>query len=178
MIELPPQSTRYRFGNAPPSASCTSKHARDAGGIKVATVTQVHDGTHKRIYNNHEDSTSQESKYTIQRSKSYKKTNSIRVRTRIQMGLRGLKITMASKPCPGQARRVTLLTSSLPYMWRSGQRLPKKEGERERKKKKNESEYRGTYSRDWNSAVLAYRLYGGLSGNKSTKLERHTTTFV
>jgi hypothetical protein len=47
------------------------QHARDAGGIKVATVTQVHDGTHKRIYNNHKDSTSQESKYTIQRSKSY-----------------------------------------------------------------------------------------------------------
>jgi hypothetical protein len=47
------------------------QHARDAGGIKVATVTQVHDETHKRIYNNHEDSTSQESKYTIQISKSY-----------------------------------------------------------------------------------------------------------
>jgi hypothetical protein len=46
--------------------------------------------------------------------------------------------------------------------------LPKKEGERERKKKKNEGEYRGTYSRDWNSAVLAYRLYGGLSGKKRT----------
>jgi hypothetical protein len=41
------------------------QHARDGGGIKVATVTQVHDGTHKRIYNNHEDSTSQESKYTF-----------------------------------------------------------------------------------------------------------------
>jgi hypothetical protein len=48
--------------------------------------------------------------------------------------------------------------------------LPKKEGERERKKKKNEGEYRGMYSRDWNSAVLAYRLYGGLSDN-----ERNTT---
>jgi hypothetical protein len=56
--------------------------------------------------------------------------------------------------------------------------LPKKEGERERKKKKNEGEYPGTYSRDWNSTVFAYRLYGGLSGNKSTKLERHTTPFV
>jgi hypothetical protein len=40
------------------------QHARDVGGIKVATVTQVHDGTQKRIYNNHEDSMSQESKYT------------------------------------------------------------------------------------------------------------------
>jgi hypothetical protein len=41
-----------------------SQHARDVGGIKVAMVTQVHDGTHKRIYNNHEDSMIQESKYT------------------------------------------------------------------------------------------------------------------
>jgi hypothetical protein len=32
------------------------------------------------------------SKYTIKRSKSYIKQNSIRVQTRIQMGLRGLKI--------------------------------------------------------------------------------------
>jgi hypothetical protein len=42
--------------------------------------------------------------------------------------------------------------------------LPDKEGERE--KEKNEGEYPGTYSQDWNSAVLTYRLYGGLSGNK------------
>jgi hypothetical protein len=51
--------------------------------------------------------------------------------------------------------------------------LLKKEGERERKKKKNKGEYRGTYSRDWNSAVLAYGLYGGLSSNKRTLLQRH-----
>jgi hypothetical protein len=56
--------------------------------------------------------------------------------------------------------------------------LPKKEGERERKKKKNEGEHRGTYSRDWNSAVLAYGLYGGLGGNKRNILQRHTTTFI
>jgi hypothetical protein len=38
---------------------------------------------------------------------------------------------------------------------------------REKEKgEKNEGEYRGTYLQDWNSAVLAYRLYGGLSGNK------------
>jgi hypothetical protein len=47
------------------------------------------------------------------------------------------------------------------------------QGGRERKRKKNEGEYRGMYSRDWNSAVLAYRLYGGLSGNKRTLLQRH-----
>jgi hypothetical protein len=70
------------------------------------------------------------------------------------------------------------LVSTWPrHLQESGQRLPNKEGERE-KEKKNEGEYRGTYSRDWNSAVLAYMLYGGLSGNKSTKLQRHTTTFV
>jgi hypothetical protein len=51
--------------------------------------------------------------------------------------------------------------------------LPKKEGERERKKKKNEGEYRGTYSQDWNSAVLAYRLYGGLSGSKKKTYYRY-----
>jgi hypothetical protein len=45
------------------------------------------------------------------------------------------------------------------------------------KRKKNEGGYRGTYSRDWNSAVLAYRLYGGLSGNKRIILQRHTITF-
>jgi hypothetical protein len=70
-----------------------SQHARDAGGIKVAIVTQAHDGTHKTIYNTTTKTpTSQESKYTIQRSKSYIKQNSIRLRTRMQMGLRGLKI--------------------------------------------------------------------------------------
>jgi hypothetical protein len=51
IIAITPQSARCRFENAPPSASCTSQHARDAGGIKIATVTQVYDGTHKRIYN-------------------------------------------------------------------------------------------------------------------------------
>jgi hypothetical protein len=40
------------------------------------------------------------------------------------------------------------------------------QGGRKRKRKKNEDGYQGTYSRDWNSAVLAYRLYGGISGNK------------
>jgi hypothetical protein len=44
--------------------------------------------------------------------------------------------------------------------------LLNKEGERERKKKKNEGEYRGTYSRDWNSAVLAYRLMADLAATK------------
>jgi hypothetical protein len=48
------------------------QHARDAGGIKVATVTQVHDGTHKIIYNiTTKTPRVKISKYTIQRSKSY-----------------------------------------------------------------------------------------------------------
>jgi hypothetical protein len=34
------------------------------------------------------------------------------------------------------------------------------------KKEKNEAEYRGTYSRDWNSAVLAYRLMVDLAATK------------
>jgi hypothetical protein len=41
----------------------------------------------------------------IQRSKLYIKQNSIRVRTRIQMGLRGLKITMASITLPRPSRK-------------------------------------------------------------------------
>jgi hypothetical protein len=49
----------------------------------------------------------------------------------------------------------------------------KKRGRKRKEKVKNEGEYRGTYSRDWNSAVLAYRIYGGLSGNKRTLLQRH-----
>jgi hypothetical protein len=77
------------------------------GWNQDSNVTQVHDGTHKRIYNNHEDSTSQESKY-IQRFKSYLKQNSIRVQTRIQMGLRGLKITMASITLPRPSRKGNL----------------------------------------------------------------------
>jgi hypothetical protein len=136
MIAITPQSTWCRFGNAPSSASCTSLHARDVGGIKAATVTKVHDGTHKRIYNITTKTPRVKNPNTIQGSKSYIKRNSVRVRTRIQMGLRGLKITMASKPCPGQARRVTLLTSALPYRSKSsGQWLPNKEGEREKGKK-------------------------------------------
>jgi hypothetical protein len=55
--------------------------------------------------------------------------------------------------------------------------LPKKERERERKKKKNEGEYRGTYSRDWNSAVLAYGLYVDLAATKALNY-RDTKTSV
>jgi hypothetical protein len=54
----------------PPGIMCTSKHTL-CGWNRVATVTQVHDGTHKRIYNNHEDFTSQNIQIYIQRSKSY-----------------------------------------------------------------------------------------------------------
>jgi hypothetical protein len=44
----------------------------------------------------------------IQRSKSYINQNSIRVRTRIQMGLRGLKIMMASITLPRPSRKGNL----------------------------------------------------------------------
>jgi hypothetical protein len=62
---------RVSLWKRPPSIICTSKYTYYAGGIKVATVTQVNDGTHKRIYNNHEDSMRQESKYTYKDPKSY-----------------------------------------------------------------------------------------------------------
>jgi hypothetical protein len=59
-----------------------------------------------------------------------------------------------------------------------GPKVAEQGGRKRKEKEENEGKYRGTYSRDWNSAVLAYRLYGGLSGNKRNKLQRHTTTFV
>jgi hypothetical protein len=70
------------------------------GWNQGSNITQVHDGTHKRIYNNKDSN--------IQRSKSYIKQNSIRVRTRIQMGRRGLKITMASITLPRPRRKGNL----------------------------------------------------------------------
>jgi hypothetical protein len=56
--------------------------------------------------------------------------------------------------------------SALPYLSKIIGPMVAEQGGRKRKREKNEGEYRGTYSRDWNSAVLAYRLYGGHSGNK------------
>jgi hypothetical protein len=85
---------------------------------------------------------------------------------------------MASITLPRPSRKGNLANVVAPIPVKIGPTVAKKEGERERKKKKNEGEYRVTYSRDWNSAVLAYRLYGGLSGNKRTLLQRHTTPFV
>jgi hypothetical protein len=68
------------------------QHARDAGGIKVATVTPVHDGTHKRINTTTKTPRVKISKYNTKIQIIHNKANSIRVRTRVQMGLRGLKI--------------------------------------------------------------------------------------
>jgi hypothetical protein len=70
------------------------------------------------------------------------------------MGLRGLKINDGDQTPPRPSRKGSV-----------GPKVAE-QGGRKRKRKKNEGEYRGTYSRDWNSAVLAYGLYGGLSGNK------------
>jgi hypothetical protein len=123
--------------------------------------------TKEYIYN-HEDSMSQNIQIYIQRSKSYIKQNSIRVRIRIQMGLRGLKIKDGVQTLPRPSQKGNLANVITPIPVKIGPSVAEKGGERE--KKKNEGEYRGTYSRDWNSAVLAYGLYGGLSGNKRTLL--------
>jgi hypothetical protein len=86
---------------------------------------------------------------------------------------------MASITLPRPSRKGNLANVVAPIPVKIGPMVAKKEGERERKKKKkNEGEYRVTYSRDWNSAVLAYRLYGALSGNKRTLLQRHITPFT
>jgi hypothetical protein len=80
---------------------------------------------------------------------------------------------MASITLPRPSQKGNLANVVTPIPVKIGPSVAEKEGEREREKKKNKGEYRGTYSRDWNSAVLAYRLDGGLSGNKRTLLQRH-----
>jgi hypothetical protein len=85
---------------------------------------------------------------------------------------------MASITLPRPSQKGNLANFITPIPVKIGPTVAKKEGEREKKEKKNEGEYRGTYSQEWNSAVLTYRLYGGLSSNKSTKLQRHITTSI
>jgi hypothetical protein len=62
------------------------------GWNQGSNVTQVHDGTHKEYINTTAKTPRVKIQIYIQRSKSYIKQNSIRVRIKIQMGLRGLKI--------------------------------------------------------------------------------------
>jgi hypothetical protein len=80
---------------------------------------------------------------------------------------------MASITLPRPSWKVNLANVVAPIPVKNVGPMVAEQGGRKRKRKKNEGEYRGTYSRDWNSAVLAYRLYGGLSGNKSNILQRH-----
>jgi hypothetical protein len=82
---------------------------------------------------------------------------------------------MASITLPRPSQKGNLANVVAPIPVKIGPTVAEKGG---RKRKKNEGEYRGTYSRDWNSAVLAYRLYGGLSGNKRSVLQRHTTNSI
>jgi hypothetical protein len=91
------------------------QHARDAGGIKVATVTQVLDGTHKRIYNI--TKTPRVKNPNIHtKIQIIHKANSIRVRTKIQMGLRGLKINDGVQTLPRPSRKGNLanVVASIP----------------------------------------------------------------
>jgi hypothetical protein len=67
------------------------QHARDAGGIKIVTLHRFTIEPTKE-YNIAAKTPRVKIQIYIQRSKSYIKQNSIRVWTRIQMGLRGLKI--------------------------------------------------------------------------------------
>jgi hypothetical protein len=69
---------------------------------------------------------------------------------------------------PSQKGNIANIITPIPMNknWANGCRTRREK----EKSRKNEGEYQGMYSRDWNSAVLAYRLYGGLSGNKNTKL--------
>jgi hypothetical protein len=79
---------------------------------------------------------------------------------------------MASITLPRPSRKGNLANVVAPIPVKSvGPMVAEQGGRKRKKRKKNEGEYRGTYSRDWNSAMLAYRLYGGLSGNKSSTTE-------
>jgi hypothetical protein len=81
---------------------------------------------------------------------------------------------MASITLPRPSRKGNLANVVAPIPVKIGPPVAEKKREKEkRKKKKNEGEYRGMYSRDWNSTVLAYKLYSGLSGNKRTLLQRY-----
>jgi hypothetical protein len=53
LVDYSDHATIYMMSlwKRPPGIMRTSKNTHYAGGVKVATVTQVHDGTHKRIYN-------------------------------------------------------------------------------------------------------------------------------
>jgi hypothetical protein len=64
------------------------------------------------------------------------------------MGLRGLKINDGIQTLPRPSRKGNLANVGAPIPMKIGPTVAKKEGERERKKKKNEGEYRGTYSQD------------------------------
>jgi hypothetical protein len=91
------------------------------------------------------------------------------------MGLRGLKINDGVQTLPRPSRKGNLANVVAPIPVKNVGPKVAEQGGRKRKRKENEGEYRGTYSRDWNSAVLAYRLYSGLSGNKSSTTETHYT---
>jgi hypothetical protein len=94
------------------------------------------------------------------------------------MGLRGLKINDGVQTLPRPSQKGNLANVVAHIRVKSVGPMVAEQGGRKRKReKKNEGEYRGTYSRDWNSAVLAYRLYGELSGNKR-KYYRDTKTSV
>jgi hypothetical protein len=84
---------------------------------------------------------------------------------------------MASITLPRPSQKGNLANVVAPIPMKIGPSVAEKGGRKRKEKKKNEGEYRGTYSQDWNSAMLAYRLYGGLSGNKKIIQQRHTTTF-
>ena len=99
----------------PPDITCTPKHTRYVGGIVITLQQFTKESTttaEGEIIYTRMTQTSQETTYTLQRYKSQQKQNNVRPRTRYKFGLRILKITMASNPCPGRAGGIPKLTSS------------------------------------------------------------------
>jgi hypothetical protein len=71
------------------------------------------------------------------------------------MGLRGLKINDGVQTLPRPSRKGNLANVVAPIPVNKNRANGCRTRRGKEKRKKNEGEYRGTYSRDWNSAVLA-----------------------
>jgi hypothetical protein len=72
----------------------------------------------------------------------------------------------AIQTLPRPSRKGNLANVVAPIPVKIRPMIAKKGGRKRKEKGKKEGEYRGTYSRDWNSAMIAYRLYGGFSSTK------------
>ena len=93
----------------PPDTTRISKHTRNASGFVVTNgyITIVHDTTQKNIYTT-TTPTSQDTRIQYKDPNNSGKQNSIRVWTRVQIGLRVLKIPNGVHTLPRPTRKGNL----------------------------------------------------------------------